>query len=145
MRSIVQRLFLVLAVAVPMAALAAPAQAEPKTIFYNLTTDDSWRAGMALGQATKAMENDYNIILLLNVRGVLLAAKEPVEGYDKVDPKIHQMLENLITKGARVMICPMCMNKVGLKDDDLIHGILPGGPDNVFPAMTAPNTVVVSY
>ena len=40
-------------------AVAAPASAdEQKTIFYNVTTDEAWAAGMALGQATKALDVD---------------------------------------------------------------------------------------
>lgn len=32
-----------------------------ETIFYNVTTDEAWAAGMALGQANKALEVGYKV------------------------------------------------------------------------------------
>jgi hypothetical protein len=37
------------------------------------------------------------------------------------------------------------MNKVGITQDDLIEGIVKGGPDVTMKAMTADDTVVISY
>jgi len=119
---------------------------ENKTIFYNLTTDEAWAAGMALGQANKALEGGYDVVIFLNVRGVLLASKSfksdisPASGVS-----LQEMLKAAMKKGAKAIICPMCMNKVGLTEEDLIDGIVKGGPDVTFKAMTADDTVVISY
>jgi hypothetical protein len=37
------------------------------------------------------------------------------------------------------------MQKVGMSMDDLVEGVVKGGPDVTLKAMTADNTVVVSY
>jgi predicted peroxiredoxin len=120
--------------------------AEKKTIFYNLTTDEAWAAGMALGQANKALENGYNVVIFLNVRGVLLASKSFHSDISAGSGmSLQDMLKAAMKKGAKAIICPMCMSKVGFTPDDLIEGIVKGGPDVTMKAMTADDTVVISY
>ncbi len=55
------------------------------------------------------------------------------------------MLKGAIKKGAEVIICPMCLKKAGMTMDDVIGGVVKGGPDATMKAMTAENTVVISY
>jgi len=137
--------FLFLLVAALIAAPAAAAD-DDQTFFYNITTDETWAAGMALGQASKALEAGYDVVLFLNVRGVYLAATERQQ--DTFAPTGHtagEMLQAALEDGARVIICPMCMEKAGLTMDDLIEGVERGGPDVTFEVMAAEGTVVMSY
>ena len=55
-------LSLLLSVALVVGTVSA---GEKKTIFYNLTTDEAWAAGMAIGQATKALDNGYDVAISL--------------------------------------------------------------------------------
>jgi predicted peroxiredoxin len=142
MKKTILTLTLLLLMLAPQALLAD----EKKTIFYNLTTDEAWAAGMALGQANKALENGYNVVIFLNVRGVLLASKSFKSDISPASGKsLQEMLRAAMKKGAKAIICPMCMNKVGLSQEDLIEGIVKGGPDITMKAMTADDTVVISY
>ncbi len=119
---------------------------EKKTIFYNLTTDEAWAAGMAIGQATKALENGYNVAIFLNVRGVFLASKKfQSDSWAASGKSLQDMLKTAQDKGAKVIICPMCMKKAGLTMDDIIKGVVKGGPDVTMKAMTADNTAVISF
>lgn len=119
---------------------------DPKTLFYNLTTDESWAAGMALGQASMAQQSGYQVVVFLNVRGVYLAqesrAQDTFSGTGKT-PK--EMLASLHENGARLVICPMCMKKAGIAESDLVPNVELGGPKVTFPLMTADDTVVLSY
>jgi len=48
---------------------------EKKSIFYNVTTDEAWKARTALAQANGALKKGYKIIIHLNTRAVFIASK----------------------------------------------------------------------
>ena len=126
--------------------LGAATADEKKTIFYNLTTEEAWAAGMALGQANKALENGYQVTIFLNVRGVFLASKKfKTDSWGDSGKSLQDMLKAAMDKGAKVIICPMCMKKAGLTMDDVIKGVVKGGPDVTMKAMTADDTAVISF
>jgi predicted peroxiredoxin len=144
----IRRLSLLLVLLVPLLLGAAAANAEEtgKTIFYNVTTDEAWASGMALGQATMAKKEGYDIVVFLNVRGVYLADKGRAhDSFSGTGQDAPEMLANLVASGGRVIICPMCMKKAGLAEADLVDGVEIGGPSVTFPVMTADDTVVLSY
>ena len=129
-------------------ATAGPAAAAPQdeTIFYNVTTDEAWAAGMALGQARKAMDAGYRVVIFLNVRGVFLASRSfATDTSGASGESLRNMLKAAIKDGAQVIICPMCMKKAGMTMDDVIDGVVRGGPDVTMKAMTADDTVVISF
>jgi predicted peroxiredoxin len=127
-------------------ATAQAEDAKGKTIFYNLTTDESWAAGMALGQASAAVDNGYAVVVFLNVRGVYLASKSRAQDvFSGTGKTPREMLAQLIDGGARVVICPMCMKKAAIAESDLMSGVELGGPKVTFPLLTADDTVVMSY
>ena len=129
------------------ALVAAPAaMAADKTFFYNITTDETWRGGMAVGQATKALEAGYDVVLFLNVRGVRLAAKAgQQDAFGPTGKTPRAMIRAAADEGARVVICPMCLKKAGLAMDDLIEEAERGGPGVTFKLMADDDTVVMSY
>jgi predicted peroxiredoxin len=137
-----------LVIALTLLAAGPVAGAEPpqKTIFYNVTTDEAWAAGMAMAQATRALESGYGVVIFLNVRSVLLASKAFKSDINaQVGASVQDQLKGAMAKGAQVIICPMCMTKAGLAAEDLIEGIVQGGPDVTLEAMTADHTTVISY
>ena len=136
-----------LAISLIVGGAATPVAADTqKTIFYNLTTDEAWSAGMAVGQATKALESGYQVVIFLNVRAVLLASKTFVSDTNgQVGMSVQEQIKGAMSKGAQVIICPMCLAKVGMTMDDVIEGVVKGGPDTTLKAMTADGTVVISY
>jgi predicted peroxiredoxin len=136
---------LALVLSAPVAA-AASADRKGETIFYNVTTDEAWAAGMALGQATKAMEAGYDVVIFLNVRAVFIAAKDfTTDIPGATGTSLQEMLRTAIENGAQAIICPMCMKKAGMTMDDVIDGVVKGGPDVTMKAMTADDTVVISF
>jgi len=128
--------------------MAAPSVSadEQKTIFYNVTTDDAWTAGMALAQANKALELGYKVVIFLNVRGVFIASKSfKTDMNGLTGTSLQEMLKAALNKGGQVIICPMCVKKAGMTMDDIIAGVVEGGLDATLKAMTADDTSVISY
>lgn len=136
------------AIALLAASLATPAMAEEdkRTFFYNITTDDTWAAGMAAGQANKALEAGYDVVVFLNVRAVYLAStSRQQDTFAAAGDTPQELLQSAMDKGGRVIICPMCMSQAGMSMDDVIEGVERGGPDVTFEALNDPDTVVLSY
>lgn len=104
----------------------APVSADPGgSLFVNLTTDENHRADMAMGFSKAMMERAHPLTVWLNDKGVLLASRENVGKFADQ----QKMLSELMTKGATVIACPMCMKHYGVKEDDLIEGVKVGNPD----------------
>ena len=142
----VLRSSLVVLLLLSVSASAFASEDEQKTIFYNVTTEEAWAGGMALGQANKALEAGYQVVIFLNVRGVFIASKSfKTDSNGTSGKSLQDMLKSALEKGAQVIICPMCMGKAGMTMDDVIDGVVKGGPDVTMKAMTADHTVVISF
>lgn len=135
--------------ALVVAALLAPAaQADdrPHHFVFAITTDESWTAGSALTQATVAAARGHRVTVLLSVRGVYLAEAGSAQGGFRVTARSpREMLSQLIADGHTVLVCGMCMVAGGVTEADLIEGAKISGPELTFGALTAPDTVVLSY
>ena len=53
---------------------------------------------------------------------------------------------NFMADGGAVLICPFCMQNVGgMTQDDVIDGVMLGGPDMTWTALFADGARVLSY
>lgn len=132
----------------PLAGLApVPAQAEEKApFFYNLTTDDTWAAGMALAQANMAASRGHAVTVFLNVRAVHLADRAAALGtFGPAGATPAELIARLVAAGQTVLACGTCLRAGGMAEADLMDGVAVATPDLTFGAMTAPGTIVVSY
>lgn len=125
----------------------APAPAEPSTpVFVNLTTDDDWRAGMALNWTRKAMKRGHPATVWLNIEAVRIAVGHIAHPVHAMQNKsAQQALQDLIADGATVLVCGGCLQRAGFDRDDLIDGVQIGGPSRVMPAMFDPAAKVISW
>ena len=115
-------------------------------LFVNLTTDDTWRAGMALKFSQNALKKGHAVTVFLNVEGVRLASTklpQHVNGMSNATPL--QMLETIIAQGGQVIVCPMCMKQAGIETQDLVKGATVGKPNITLPALFGDDTRVISY
>ena len=139
-------LAVLLALASVLAAPAALAEDPPCHFVFSITTDESWTAGSALTQATVAAQRGHRVTVLLSVRGVHLAEAESAQGGFRVTARSpREMLTDLMADGHAVLVCGMCMVAGGVAQEDLIAGAQISGPERTFTALTAPDTVVLSY
>ena len=116
------------------------------TLFYNITTDEVWPAGMAAAQAYNAAKRGHDVVVYLNVRGVYLVASEREQ--DTLGATGRTAQETLVMamdNGARVLVCPMCMQQGGLTPDDLIEGVELGKPELLFELLSRDDLVALSY
>lgn len=128
------------------AAPAIHAEDAKAPMFYNITSDDAWTAGMALGQANVAASRGHKVTVFLNIRAVHVADKNTVQGtFGPAGKTPADLLSNLIANGHTVLVCGTCMKAGGVSEDDLIEGAQVSGPDLTFGALTAEDTIVMSY
>ena len=58
----------------------------------------------------------------------------------------HQkMLGELVSKGAVVLVCPMCMKHYGVKEADLLPGLKIGSPELTGGALFKDNTKTLTW
>lgn len=116
-------------------------------LFVNITTDDLNRSAMAISFATRVLnQTDKPVTLFFNVEGVrLLDTTIPEQTYSNgLTPR--DMIQTFMDDGGVVLICPMCLKNVGgMEEDEIMEGVLIGGPDYTWEAMFAEDVTVLSY
>lgn len=116
---------LMLALGLVLAAAVQAVAGDSDPLFINLTTDDGHRANMALTFGTKQMELGHPLTVFLNDNGVYLGSKSNA---DKLGDQ-QTAIGELISKGATVIVCPMCMKHYGVAESDLLEGLKVGKPE----------------
>lgn len=115
-----------LAMAMLLASLSVSAWAgNTDPLFVNMTTDDGHRATMAIQFGKNQHERGHPLTLFLNDKGVLVGSKANAGQYADQ----QKMLAEAMSKGATVIMCPMCMKHYGVKEADLLPGIKVGNPE----------------
>jgi hypothetical protein len=124
---IIARWIVALAVAFAGAWAAQPALAgDTDPLFINLTTDDSHRANMGISFGRNQLD-----------RGHPRNAAKFAE---------HQKaLDEMMKKGATILICPMCMKHYGVKPDDVLPGLKVGNPELTGAAVFRDNTKSLTW
>ena len=109
-----------------MLALSGSAYAgDADPLFINMTSDDGHRATMAIVFGTKQQARGHALSIFLNDKGVLVGSKAHAKKFGDQ----QKDLLDAMSKGATVLICPMCMKKYGVKEADLLPGIQVGSPE----------------
>jgi predicted peroxiredoxin len=104
---------------------------EPAELIINLTSDVNQApesALMALHFAEKALENDIDVTVFMNVRGVKLASNKSSEIVFNGE-NLQGIITNILNKGGKVVACPMCMKVQGVQESELIDGIEVSSPN----------------
>ncbi len=131
-----------LVLALSIGVMPSPSSAgETDPLFINLTTDDVHRAHMAITFGGKQHELGHPLTVFLNDKGVHIgstAHSDRFAGQQKV-------LEELMGKGATVIICPMCMQHFGIKEADLLPGLKIGKPELTGAALFRDNTRTLTW
>ena len=110
-------------------------------LFVNATTDHPHRAKMALIFSKNQLDRKHPVAIFLNDRGVLIASKANAENLKEQ----QDLLKALITAGATVIACPLCMENYGVKEADLLPGIKIGNPEVVGDALFKEGTKTLTW
>ena len=131
-----------IALALLAGAISPPAVAgESDPLFVNLTTDEPHRANMGIAFGKNQAERGHALTIFLNDRGVLIGSKANAAKF-----AAHQKtLSELMSKGAVVLICPMCMKQYGVNESDLLPGLKIGNPELLDAALFKGSTKTLTW
>jgi len=114
---------------------------ESDPLFVNLTTDEPHRANMGITFGKNQAERGHALTIFLNDRGVLIGSKSNAAKF-----AAHQKaLSELMSKGAVVLICPMCMKQYGVNEADLLPGLKIGNPELLDAALFKGSTKTLTW
>jgi sulfur relay (sulfurtransferase) complex TusBCD TusD component (DsrE family) len=123
-------------------AVASQAFCAPNDpLFINLSTDEVNRASMAINFGKHHAAGGHPLTIFLNDKAVLLGVKA---GSTKFADQ-QQALLDVISSGATVIMCPMCLKQAGYTEGDLIAGIKLGGPKITGEALFKDGTKTMSW
>ena len=137
----ISKLLLALTLCVGTLAATPALAGDTDPLFVNLTSDDSHRANMAITFGGNQHERGHPLTIFLNDKGVLIGSKANSAKFAD-----HQKaLAELMSKGATVLICPMCMKHYGVKESDLLPGLKVGKPELTGGALFKDNTKTLTW
>lgn len=93
------------------------------SLFISLSTDDTWKASMALGYAKKNLEHGP-VTIFMNVTGTRIAVKEemlPHDFYALNRKSTQESLKAFLKAGGRGLVCPNCIVRAGFKAENIIE------------------------
>jgi predicted peroxiredoxin len=108
---------------------------------YHLSSDEPWRATIALLDSQTMLRMGYNVTLMLSIEGVQLGVKNPHQ-YLGLQP-LTKNVSDFIGNGGNVVICEACLKIAGYNNTDIIDGSIIGSPKLM--ANLLNQTTVVDY
>jgi len=96
-------------------------------LVYHLSSDEPWRATVAISDATTMLKAGHNVTLLLSIEGVQIGVKHP-HSYLGLD-LLTRNVTNFIADGGKVIICEVCLRIAGYNNTDIIDKAIIGKPD----------------
>jgi predicted peroxiredoxin len=110
-------------------------------LVYHLSSDEPWRATVAVSDATTLLKLGHNVTLLLSVEGVQIGVKHP-HHYLGLD-LLTRNVTNFIADGGKVIICEVCLRIAGYSNSDIIDGAIIGKPEIISNLLS--NATVIDY
>lgn len=107
----------------------------------HLSSDDPWRASIALSDAINLKSLGCNVTLMLSIEGVQVGVNNP-HNFLALGIVINNITD-FIDFGGKVVVCEICLEIAGYKKDDLIDGTILGTPEVSSRILT--NATVVDY
>lgn len=110
-------------------------------LVYHLSSDEPWRATIALLDSQTMLKMGYNVTLMLSIEGVQLGVKDP-HHYLGLEP-LTSNVTDFIHNGGTVIICEVCLKIAGYNTSDVLNGSIIGTPSIM--ANLLNQTTVVDY
>ena len=95
-------------------------------LVYHLSSDEPWRATVAISDATSMLKLGHNVTLLLSIEGVQIGVKHP-HSYLGLD-MLARNVTNFIADGGKVIICEICLKIAGYNNTDILDKAIIGKP-----------------
>jgi predicted peroxiredoxin len=113
----------------------------------NLTSgkEDLHAVWMGLQLAEHALNDGREVVLFLNVHAAELAARQTSDKLAfQEKPPVQKLLKGLTSRGAHLLVCPACLEVLGIEADALIEGAQLASREGLFGRLGA-DAVVFSY
>jgi predicted peroxiredoxin len=90
---------------------------------------DDERSSVAWSIANAGIASDLEVTVFLAASGVDWVRKgaADVARLNPLDPTLKDMIENLMSNGGNVLVCPPCAKVRGYSEEDLIEGAIVAG------------------
>jgi predicted peroxiredoxin len=110
-------------------------------LVYHLSSDEPWRATVAISDATTMLKHGHNVTLLLSIEGVQIGVKHPHHylGLDALTGNVS----NFIVDGGKVIICEVCLRIAGYNNTNILDGAIIGKPEILSKLLS--NATVIDY
>ena len=117
------------------------ASSDKTKLVYHLSSDEPWRATIALLDSQTMLKSGFNVTLMLSVEGVQLGVKHPHQylGLNLLTNNVTNFMNN----GGNVIICEVCLKIAGYNNSDIIDGAIIGTPQIMSNLLN--KTTVVDY
>ena len=92
---------------------------------------DDERSSVAWSIANSAVASDFDLTVFLVSAGVDWVRKGAADAArpNPLDPPIQDMMNNVMSSGGKILVCPPCAKVRGYSEDDLMDGVVvAGGP-----------------
>ena len=109
-------------------------------LFINLASEGH-RATMALTFGTRQLEQGHPVTFFINSEAARLVSR----AYAKQYGKQQEMIENLLDKGAVILVAPMFMQENGVSPKDLMPGVTLSVPQTGSTYLYKPQTLTLSW
>ncbi len=109
-------------------------------LFINLASEGH-RATMALTFGTRQLEQGHPVTFFINSEAARLVSR----AYAKQYGKQQEMIENLLDKGAVILVAPMFMQENGVSPKDLMPGVTLSAPQTGSTYLYKPQTLTLSW
>ena len=105
----------------------AQAKGVGNPLVYHLSSDEPWRATVAISDATTMLKLGHNVTLLLSIEGVQIGVKHP-HAYLGLGV-LTRNVTNFMANGGNVIICEVCLRIAGYSNTDIIDKAVIGRPE----------------
>jgi predicted peroxiredoxin len=110
----------------PLSHYAFAKEQTGNPLVYHLSSDEPWRATVAISDATMMLKAGHNVTLLLSIQGVQIGVKHP-HSYLGLD-MLTRNVTNFMADGGKVIICEVCLKIAGYSNSDIIENAIIGKP-----------------
>ena len=110
----------------PLSLYAFAKEQTGNPLVYHLSSDEPWRATVAISDATTMLKAGHNVTLLLSIQGVQIGVKHP-HSYLGLD-MLTRNVTNFMAAGGKVIICEVCLKIAGYNNSDIIDNAIIGKP-----------------
>ncbi len=96
---------------------------------------DDERSSVAWSIANASLASDFDVTVFLVASGVdwVRRGAASVAHLNPLDPPMKDMIENVMSGGGKILVCPPCAKVRGYSETDLVDGVTVAGA----PAMLA--------